>query len=80
MKEGRGLVSIWFFIGVLLFAYGILILGSGVYQLYNPPVHDVVLGRAACGRVVGSVSAAAWGLLQLPLFPWTKQIEGIVYT
>lgn len=59
MKEGRGLVSIWFFIGVLLFTYGILICGSGVYQVYNPPVHDVVLGRLH--------AAVWWGALLLLL-------------
>ena len=32
-----GMISIWFFIGVLLLIYGILIFGSGVYGLTNPP-------------------------------------------
>ena len=29
MTEDKGLISIWFFIGVLLLAYGVLILGAG---------------------------------------------------
>ncbi len=33
----RGFISIWFFIGILLDVYGGLILGAGVYNLYNPP-------------------------------------------
>ncbi len=37
-----GLISIWFFIGVLLFAYGIIITGQGIYELYVPPEHPVV--------------------------------------
>jgi hypothetical protein len=32
-----GMLSIWFFIGLLLLAYGILILGSGIYEWNNPP-------------------------------------------
>jgi hypothetical protein len=45
MIEGKGLISIWFFIGVLLLAYGILILAAGIYNIYVPPGHTVVLER-----------------------------------
>jgi len=31
-----GMLSIWFFIGVLLLAYGILIFGAGVLEWSNP--------------------------------------------
>jgi len=31
------MISIWFFIGVLLLAYGVLILGAGIYGLSHPP-------------------------------------------
>jgi hypothetical protein len=31
------MLSIWFFIGVLLTLYGILILGSGIINYGNPP-------------------------------------------
>jgi hypothetical protein len=33
----EGMVSVWFFIGVLLLIYGVLILGAGIYALSNPP-------------------------------------------
>jgi hypothetical protein len=36
------MVSIWFFIGILLLAYGVLILGAGIYDLSNPAAHPVV--------------------------------------
>jgi len=32
-----GMLSIWFFIGVLLLVYGILIFGAGIYGLSKPP-------------------------------------------
>ena len=45
MVEGKGLISIWFFIGVLLFVYGIIILGAGIYHVFYPPEHQVVLAN-----------------------------------
>lgn len=42
-----GMVSIWFFIGVLLLAYGVLILGAGLYGLSHPPA--VVLADLHAG-------------------------------
>ena len=33
----QGMVSVWFFIGVLLLVYGVLILGAGIYALSHPP-------------------------------------------
>ena len=38
-----GMISIWFFIGALLLAYGVLILGAGLYELISPPEQPVVL-------------------------------------
>jgi len=50
MIEGaKGFISIWFFIGVLLFIYGLLILGAGIYSLYVPPEHTVVLENLHAG-------------------------------
>ena len=42
-----GMISIWFFIGVLLLIYGIVILGAGIYGL--PPAGSVVFGRLHAG-------------------------------
>ena len=36
-------VPIWFFIGILLTVYGVLILGSGIYGLFRPPQREVAL-------------------------------------
>jgi hypothetical protein len=43
------MLSIWFFIGVLLFAYGILILGAGLYELWVPPSNPVVMADLHAG-------------------------------
>ena len=36
-------IEIWFFIGSLLFVYGILILGAGLYHLVHPPLQQFAL-------------------------------------
>jgi len=43
--HGSGFLSIWFFIGVLLTIYGVLITGTGVYELISPPVRPPVLAE-----------------------------------
>ncbi len=53
--HGKGLLSIWFFIGVLLTAYGVLITASGIYGLFSPPEHPVVLAKLHAGIWWGAV-------------------------
>jgi hypothetical protein len=43
--HNHGSLSIWFFIGVLLTAYGLLITGTGLYELASPPQPPVVLAH-----------------------------------
>jgi len=44
MRSGGG-VSIWFFVGISLLVNGALILGTGIWEIYSPPAHPVVLFR-----------------------------------
>jgi hypothetical protein len=44
MKTGESL-SIWLFIGVSLLVNGVLICGAGVFEMFHPPVEQVVLYR-----------------------------------
>jgi hypothetical protein len=44
-----GLISIWFFVGILLSTYGVLIMASGLYELVSPPARPVVLGELHAG-------------------------------
>jgi hypothetical protein len=39
----RESISIWFFSGILLLAYGLLIVGTGIYELWHPPTPAPVL-------------------------------------
>jgi hypothetical protein len=52
-----GRVSIWFLVGLLLTAYGLLISAAGLYQALVPPVHPPVLADLHAG--------IWWGLLIL---------------
>ncbi|MGH9511164.1 MAG: hypothetical protein ACRD2U_03405 [Terriglobales bacterium] len=36
-------ISIWFFIGLALLVNGILIVSAGIWEIFNPPEHPVVL-------------------------------------
>jgi hypothetical protein len=56
-------IPIWFFIGVLLGIYGLLIFGTGIYGLFYPPKQVVALSHLHAG--------IWWGILLL--------ILGIVY-
>lgn len=35
--------SIWFLIGLQLLVYGVLITGTGIWELFSPPAHQVDL-------------------------------------
>lgn len=37
MSEGQRIIPVWFFIGLLLLIYGVLILVSGVTEWSHPP-------------------------------------------
>ena len=37
MAHEKHPISVWFFIGVILTIYGVLIVGAGIYELNSPP-------------------------------------------
>lgn len=41
--HGPGFLSIWFFIGLLLSVYGLVITGTGLFELASPPATPPVL-------------------------------------
>ena len=41
----RGHSSIWFFSGILLLSYGLIIMGTGLWELGHPLAHPPVLYR-----------------------------------
>jgi len=65
MHEHKGMISIWFFIGVLLLFYGVVIFGEGLYELSSPPAKPVVLASLHIG--------IWWGVLLLLMGGWYTQ-------
>ena len=61
--HGPGVLSIWFFIGVILTIYGILITGTGLLEFAFPPVNPPVLANLH--------ASLWWGIVLL--------IVGLVY-
>lgn len=63
MSEGRS-VSIWFFIGLSLLVNGVLILGAGLYEYWNPPPIEsqVVLFQLHAGVWWGALLTLIGGL------------------
>lgn len=57
-----GMLSIWFFIGVLLLAYGVLICGAGLYELSSPPEHPVVHAELHAGIWWGALLLVLGGI------------------
>jgi hypothetical protein len=37
MSEKHHIIPVWFFVGVLVFIYGLLILGTGILEWSDPP-------------------------------------------
>lgn len=67
--HGPGFISIWFFIGVLLTAYGILITVAGIYDFYHPSLHPVVLANLHAGIWWGAVLLAIGLVYTIKFFP-----------
>jgi len=64
-----GMISIWFFIGALLLAYGVLIFGAGVYELIAPPEHPVVLAELHAGVWWGALLIVLGGIYTIKFSP-----------
>jgi hypothetical protein len=54
-RDGKQMISIWIFIGLLLIAYGALIMGQGMWELFVPPAKPVVLGELRASIWWGSL-------------------------
>ncbi|HTX35551.1 MAG TPA: hypothetical protein VME43_11025 [Bryobacteraceae bacterium] len=64
-----GMISIWFFIGALLLAYGLLICGAGIYELISPPEHPVVLAGLHAGVWWGALLIALGAIYTIKFAP-----------
>ena len=37
MSESHHMIPVWFFVGVILLIYGVIILATGLYEFSSPP-------------------------------------------
>ena len=65
--KGKHFIAIWFWIGLLLFAYGLLIGGVGIYYLFVPMPDPPVLAHLHMGIWWG-VALTALGAFYLVKF------------
>ncbi len=49
MSERHHIIPVWFFVGILLLAYGVLIFASGLVEFSHPP-----------GTVLANLHAPVW--------------------
>jgi hypothetical protein len=63
----RGHIQIWFFSGILLLTYGVLITGTGIWELSHPLVNPPVLNDLHAPIWWGAIMTAA-GLLYVVRF------------
>ena len=64
-----GMISIWFFIGVLLLVYGVLIFGAGLYDMANPQQHPVVRSELHAGIWWGALLIAMGAFYSIRFSP-----------
>jgi hypothetical protein len=67
---GRPSIPIWFFIGLLLIAYGFLIMGQGMWELFVPPVRPVVLADLRANLWWGAFILIIGGIYVGRFSPW----------
>ena len=62
MSKAKQQISIWYFIGLLILVYGILILGAGVGEVFSPPANPLVLAELHAGVWWGALLTVLGGL------------------
>ena len=60
METEKGMRSIWFFVGLIMLAIGILVFLAGIYELINPTVQNIKLTRSPYKYLVGSINSNYW--------------------
>ena len=61
-RDGKQMISIWIFIGLLLIVYGALIMGQGMWELFVPPAKPVVLAELRAGLWWGAAILLLGGI------------------
>ncbi len=65
----RATISIWFFAGVMLLAYGIVILAAGLWEISHPLAHPPVLAQLHAPIWWGALLAIAGAVYTTKFWP-----------
>jgi divalent metal cation (Fe/Co/Zn/Cd) transporter len=60
MAEDHRIIPVWFFVGVILLIYGVLIFVTGIYGLFHPP--STVLANLHAGVWWGALLTIIGGV------------------
>jgi hypothetical protein len=69
MHGTHGGLSIWFFIGLLLTSYGLIIGATGLHEVASPPSHPVVLSNVHASVWWGAILLATGLIYFIRFFP-----------
>ena len=73
----EGKYSIWYFIGILLLVYGVLIFATGIYEVFRPPARAVVLANLRPAIWWGALLIVVGALYTFRFSPSrTRMIQG----
>jgi drug/metabolite transporter (DMT)-like permease len=64
---------IWYFVGLLLLALGILVFITGIYFLISPPLHQTILGETHPSIWWGAIMIVAGGIFLIK--NWNVKVE-----
>jgi hypothetical protein len=62
-------LSVWFFIGVILVVYGVIIFCAGIYGVFVPPAQTIVLWKLHAGIWWGALLVALGAFYTIRFFP-----------
>lgn len=63
------MISIWYFIGLLILIYGVLVLGAGIADWISPPAQPTTLANLHMGVWWGVLMIALGGVYTLLFRP-----------
>ena len=69
-------ISIWFFVGVLLLVYGILIMGAGIKDVVSPPENPVVYAEIHAGIWWGALLLIMGAVYSFVFSPGRQRRKG----
>jgi hypothetical protein len=65
----RATISIWFFAGIMLLAYGIVILAAGLWEISHPLAHPPALAQLHAPIWWGALLAISGGIYTVKFWP-----------